>query len=159
MKKQKYLVAVVFTIILATGFWYFTRPCLYIKSGTQLFDAVAVRTGSKFSVHFVHSVQKTPIDEYLTVDDECHGFILNATRYKSFGVGLPFSEAQGTFRQEDDYFIYENLNRPFPSLSLRTGLGTKLTVRVGEKEYRLFELLPVGRKVDLYIDAYYKCLF
>lgn len=159
MKTQKQLISIFFLIILAVGFWYLTRPCLFIKSGPQLFDAVAVRAGSELSVHFVHSVQKTPVDEYLTVDAECRGLVLNSTRYQSFGVGLPFAEAQGSFRQESGSFIYENLNRKLPSLSLRTGLGTKLTVRTGGKEYRLFELLPVGKRVDIYIDSYYKCLF
>lgn len=159
MKKQKWLISIFFIIILGAAAWYITRPCLFIKSGTQLFDAIAIKAGSELSVHFVHSVQKTPIDEYLTVDDECRGFVLNSTRYQSFGVGLPFAEAQGTFRQENGYFIYENLNRKLPSLSLRTGLGTKLTVRAGGKEYRLFELLPVGKRVDIYIDSYYKCLY
>lgn len=159
MKNNKLLVSICFTILISFCFWYFARPCLFIRSGTQLFAALPVKAGSQFSIHFVHSVQRTPIDEFLVVDDECRGFILNSTRYQSFGVGLPFAETQGTFKQEDGYFIYENLNRKFPSLCLRTGLGTKLTIMVGNMEYRLFEQLPVGKKVDVFIDSYYKRFF
>ena len=53
--------------------------------------------GQALSISFIHSVQKTPVEEYLTVNDSMSELVLNSTRYHSFGVGLPLWKAMGNF--------------------------------------------------------------
>ncbi len=108
-------------------------------------------------VGFIHSVQKTPVEEYLVVEDD--GLMLKKTRYRSLGVGLPFLETEGVFKSEEGWFVFENMNRKFSSLSLRPGVGTRLTVTFSGQEYRLYELVPVGEKVDISLGRYYERLF
>ena len=91
--------------------------------------------GQALSISFIHSVQKTPVEEYLTVDDSLSELVLNSTRYHSFGVGLPFMESDGEFYQDGDDFVMDHMNRHFDSLSLRTGLGTKLTLELDNQSY------------------------
>ena len=100
------------------------------------------------TINFIHSVQKTPVIEELEFDGE--KFILLRTKYKSHGVGLPFMESDGTFREEDGFFIMDDMNRPIPNLSLRTGVGTKLTITLAGQEIKLYEKFPAGTKIDIY---------
>ena len=110
-----------------------SRPYLFVKAGGNRVAMIQAEPGTSFAIRFIHSVQKTPVEEYLAVDADGHGFVLHSTKYQSFGVGLPFLEGEGDFRQEGDYYIMDNMERHFPSLTLRTGVGTKLTLFLGEQ--------------------------
>ena len=99
------------------------------------------------TIKFIHSVQKTPVVEELKFDGE--NFLLLRTIYQSHGVGLPFLESDGTFREEDGKFILENMNRKFKRIELRTGLGTKLCLTLGEKNFELYKKFKVGTKIIL----------
>ena len=94
---------------------------------------------------------KTPVEEYLTVDDSLSELVLNSTRYHSFGVGLPFMESDGEFYQDGDDFVMDHMNRHFDSLSLRTGLGTKLTLELDNQSYPVYENHEPGYRVDIFI--------
>ncbi len=107
--------------------------------------------GQALSISFIHSVQKTPVEEYLTVDDSLSELVLNSTRYHSFGVGLPFMESDGEFYQDGDDFVMDHMNRHFDSLSLRTGLGTKLTLEFDNQSYPVYENHEPGYRVDIFI--------
>ncbi len=97
-------------------------------------------------IEFIHSVQKTPVIEELEFDGE--NFVLLRTKYKSQGVGLPFMESDGVFREEDGYFVMDNMNRPLKNLSLRTGKGTKLTINLAGRQIKLYEKFPPGTKIN-----------
>lgn len=97
------------------------------------------------TIKFIHSVQKTPVIEELEFDGE--DFILRRTIYKSHGVGLPFSESDGDFREENGNFIMDNMNRRIKNLELRTGVGTELCIILGDKEIKLYEMFKPGTKI------------
>ena len=109
------------------------------------------------TISFIHSVQKTPVIEELEFDGE--KFILLRTKYKSHGVGLPFMESDGTFREEDGFFIMDDMNRIIQNLSLRTGVGTNLTVTLAGQEIKLYEKFPAGTKIDIYKSSTPKKFF
>ena len=75
-----------------------------------------------------------------------------------FGVGLPFLAEEGDFREEGDYYIFNHMDRYFRTLSLRTGVGTKLTLTVDGREYRLYERYAPGTRIDLSIVPFYRAL-
>ena len=80
-------------------------------------------------------------------------FILIRTKYKSHGVGLPFMESDGDFREENGFFIVDNMNREIQNLSLRTGIGTNLTIKIDGREFKLYEKFPPGTKIDFQITS------
>ncbi len=136
--------------------WYLLRPCLFVRGGSQTLAIVPAEKNMEFSIHFIHSVQKTPVLENLHVNEQQDGFVLDSTKYQSFGVGLPFLASEGSFHEEGDYLVLDGMQRSFPSLSLRPGIGTELTLWIQGKEYRLYELVPIGSRVDLDLAPYYK---
>lgn len=50
------------------------------------------------------------------------------------------------------------MDRYFRTLSLRTGVGTKLTLTVDGREYRLYERYAPGTRIDLSIVPFYRAL-
>lgn len=136
----------------------FLTPCFVVRAQGERVVMVEAKAGLPFTIHFIHSVQKTPVLENLEINDEKDGFNLLSTKYQSFGVGLPFLAEEGDFREEGDYYIFDHMDRHFRTLSLRTGVGTKLTLTVDGREYRLYERYAPGTRIDLSIVPFYRAL-
>ena len=135
---------------------YMTRPVLLIEGDGKVLFTVTAEAGMQFSTRFIHSVQKTPVEEYFIVNDDCSGFVLKSTRYQSFGVGLPFLESDGTFRREGDSFIMDDLNRPIKTLALRPGVGTELSITIDGQTLPIYEIIRLGSLVSVSIVPRYK---
>ena len=116
----------------------------------KIVSTVPARAGMPLTIRFIHSVQKTPVEEDLEFDGEA--WIVHRTRYKSQGVGLPFMESDGEFRREGDWFVMDGMARRIENLSLRTGVGTQLTLELDGNEIRLYEMFEPGTRVDLVIE-------
>lgn len=144
---------VLFFIILI---WYASRPILLLEGDGKIIFSMETKAGEEFSTHFIHSVQKTPVEEFFIVNDECNGIILRSTRYHSFGVGLPFLASDGDFRREGDYFIMDNLNRRIKTLDLRTGVNSELSIIIDNETIKLYEIMPLGTLFRVSIIPRYK---
>ena len=131
-----------------------SAPALFLQAdGKKIVLARQIRDEVPFTIHFIHSVQKTPVEEFLTAHADGH-FHLAGTRYQSHGVGLPFLSEEGSFRQEGDYFVLD-MERDYKELSLRTGVGTELTITAGERTIPVYEMYPVGTRIDLVVAPLY----
>ena len=116
----------------------------------KVIKSIAVRAGIPLTIRFIHSVQKTPVEEDLEFDGQA--WIVHRTRYKSQGVGLPFMESDGDFHREGDWFVMDGMERRIEHLSLRTGVGTQLTLTLDGEEIKLFEQFEPGTRIDLIVD-------
>ena len=131
-----------------------SAPALFLQAdGQKIVLARQIRDEVPFTIHFIHSVQKTPVEEFLTAHADGH-FHLAGTRYQSHGVGLPFLPEEGAFRQEGDCFVLD-MERDYKELSLRTGVGTELTITAGERTIPVYEMYPVGTRIDLVVAPLY----
>ena len=135
-----------------------TLPCLVLRADGDRLYIGEVAVGFPISLRFIHSVQKTPVEEFLAVEDGCRGFVLNATKYQSFGVGLPFDIKEGDFHQEGDYYWLRGQNREYDRLDLRTGVGTELTLKVGGRSFPLYEQYKPGTLVTVELMPLWKGL-
>ncbi len=149
MTMKKIFIAIILVLII----FKLTEEKIYIaaeiEGSAETVTSVAAKKGTPLVISFIHSVQKTPVIEELEFDGD--KFILLRTKYKSQGVGLPFMESDGVFREEGDWFIMDDMNRPIKNLQLRTGVGTNLTVTLNGQEFKLYEKFPAGTKII--IDA------
>lgn len=137
-------------------------PCLTLSAGGRRLAIYEAGPGLHLTVDFIHSVQKTPVREILAVERGGKSLELLETRYRSFGVGLPFLAEEGDFLQEGDEFVLRGMQRHFPALSLRTGLGTRLVLTAAgpgvHRVWRLFEAYEPGTRIDLAFEPLYKIL-
>lgn len=156
MKKRKIFTALAAGCLLI--FVQLLQPVFLVRGGGHTLLALPLERPQPFSIWFMHSVQKTPVLENLVADGQQRELRLCSTRYQSFGVGLPFMESEGEFHEEGDYFVFDHMDRHFPALSLRTGVGTQLTLRAAGRTLRFYEMFPPGERIDLSIAPAYEAL-
>ena len=150
---RAYLIALCAAVALV-AFDILSAPALFLQAdGTKHILARQIRDEVPVTIHFIHSVQKTPVEEFLSAHADGH-FHLTRTRYQSHGVGLPFLPGEGAFRQEGDYFVLD-MDRDYPALSLRTGVGTELTITAGDQTIPVYEMYPIGTRIDLVVAPLY----
>ena len=150
---RAYAIALAAAVFLV-AFDILSAPALFLRAGDDMIVLVRqIRDEVPVTIHFIHSVQKTPVEEFLTAHTDGH-FHLAGTRYQSHGVGLPFLPEEGTFRQEGEYFILD-MDRDYSELSLRTGVGTELTIEAGGARIPVYEMYPVGTRIDLVVAPLY----
>lgn len=147
---KKFVIAIILVLLI----FKLTEEKIYIAAeidGSQeIIASVDAKKGTTLVISFIHSVQKTPVIEELEFDGD--KFILLRTKYKSQGVGLPFMESDGIFREEGDWFVMDDMNRPIKNLQLRTGVGTELTVTLDGQEFKLYEKFPAGTKINFEVN-------
>lgn len=122
-----------------------SSPKIFIGTESETIAIVDARENFPLTIEFIHSVQKTPVIEEL--EFQAGEFILRRTKYKSQGVGLPFDAADGNFRREGEWFIFDDMNRHFKNLELRTGKGTQLKITLDGKTFELYKKFPIGTKI------------
>ena len=150
---RAYLIALAAAVLLV-AFDILSAPALFLQAdGQKTLLVRQIRDAAPFTIHFIHSVQKTPVEEFLTAHADGH-FHLAGTRYQSHGVGLPFLPEEGNFRREGDYFVLD-MERDYQELSLRTGVGTELPIAAGEQIIPAYEMYPVGTRIDLVVAPLY----
>lgn len=132
------------------------QPVFLIRGGGRTLAALPLCQEQPFSIWFMHSVQKTPVLENLVADGQKKELRLCSTRYQSFGVGLPFWLSEGEFHEEGDFFVFDHMDRHFRTISLRTGVGTQLTLTTSAGTLRLYEMFPPGTKIDLLVAPGYE---
>ena len=150
---RAYLIALAAAVLLV-AFDILSAPALFLQvDGQKTILVRQIRDEVPLTIHFIHSVQKTPVEEFLTAHADGH-FHLTGTRYQSHGVGLPFLPEEGNFRREGDYFVLD-MDRDYNELSLRTGVGTQLTIEADGVRIPVYEMYPVGTRVDLVVAPLY----
>jgi hypothetical protein len=126
--------------------------------------------GREFDYQYLHSVQKTPVQEHFIALPN-NQLLLTSTTYESFGVGLPFLPEEGKLHHVNGKYLLSDLKRKFDIInigfmdlaqqelsyhgqeySFRDYFlsGTKLVVEV--KDYTVPELLR-GHIRRVYIDG------
>ena len=121
------------------------EPKIFIGTENKAVAIVNAEENLPLTINFMHSVQKTPVIEELEYKNG--EFVLLRTKYKSQGVGLPFDAGDGKFYRDGDWFIFDDMNRRFKNLELRTGKGTQLTIILDGRKYELYKKFPLGTKI------------
>lgn len=139
---RKIFLALIASMILILATY---EPKIFIGTENKAVAVANAQENLPLTIKFTHSVQKTPVIEEL--EYQKGEFILLRTKYKSQGVGLPFDAGDGKFYRDGDWFIFNDMDRRFKNLELRTGKGTQLTVTLDGKTCELYKKFPLGTKI------------
>lgn len=90
----------------------------------------------KFTLSYIHSVQKTPVYEFFEIDEQ-NRLILVETSFSSLGVGLPYTEENGSFESRNGKFQLTGLSREFTTIPLRVSPIPKHSITVGNDTFSL----------------------
>lgn len=109
------------------------------KTGRILFYTY-VFPGDIFSVKYVHSVNKSPIEDVFEIERN-YGIKLTKTIFYSFGAGVPCEPEPGqVFIQKEDRLEIINMNRHIDNYLLKVGTVADHTLCINGREYRLDQL-------------------
>lgn len=89
-----------------------------------------------FEVEWIHSVEKEAwIETYLV---EGNKLILTTTAFKTYGAGVP---SDGVIEDRGDGLVHMKINREMVEVTLVVSDSVRTTLRFGNKEIFLYELV------------------
>lgn len=140
------LLGSVFALALLLSSFFPTSRVLVIQAIGHSTHTFEVAVGDMVTSYFVHSVERTPTFEYLSID--ASGLRLVGTRMKSYNAGMPTENRPG-FRVEDGWFFVP-LDTELNSLNLIVSPEAAQAIMLGDERVELAQY-PSGTKVDIYL--------
>ncbi len=99
-----------------------------------------VEEGSMFSITFIHSVNKSPIEEIYQIKDD--GIYLEECIYSAFGAGVAteVEEGQTLTYTDDGKMIISGFDRKIDNLSYIVGTVSDHVLKINNEEISLRDL-------------------
>lgn len=118
MTRLRWSIVLAFVITLLLALVIIRIPVLTLseQQGDRVLIIPLVH-GREFDYRYIHSVQKTPVQEHFTAAPD-NQLLLTSTTYQSFGVGLPFVPGEGKIHHIDGKYILTDLNRKFDIINI-----------------------------------------
>ena len=117
--KVKLYLYLFISFAVATFLWYATAIVVSLNpEGEREPIAFTSKVGDVWNIRFTHSVEKTPWEEFFTVNG-VNDLTMTHTRFESLGWGYPYSPSDGLFRRTDDNRFERIMNRPYKQVDLR----------------------------------------
>jgi hypothetical protein len=120
-------------ILLVAG--SFPVPALQVaaaRSGQVVF-ATPVKEGDRFSYRFIHSVERSPVEEFFEVNGS-YRLWLYATTFRSMNTGSPQPTAEGErLERTTEGFRLSNMRRVFPAIDMWVHEDYQNTLTMGPR--------------------------
>lgn len=142
------LLGSVFAVALLVSSFFPTARVLVVQVVGHTTHTWEVTLGDTVTNFYMHSVERTPIYEYLSVDSA--GLRLVGTRMKSYNAGMPTDNPPG-FRVEDGWF-HMPLDASLSSLRLIVSPEASQAILFGDARVELAQY-PPGTRVDIYLTT------
>lgn len=138
---------------LAAWVLFYPLPVLQVKNNTNQALLIPLLQGKDFSLEYIHSVQKSPVQEHFTVvaENQMH---LTSTTYQSLGVGLPFLPSEGQLVNNQGKFELTGLNRVFREIRLAVMPVTYQSLVYNNRSYILSNYFLSGSLVNISVQSY-----
>jgi len=143
---QKSLLLLMFCLICILSAGCLQTDRLLLESQGLPERSIEIGNARIFSLHYTHSVEKTPVIEIFQILDDGR-FMLVSTKYKSYGVGLPSLPEEGKLTVADGWFVLENIQREYRDIRLRVGYEAAVELEVNNKKNPIFQWYPNGSLV------------
>lgn len=151
IKQSKFIVIFCIVIIVCAWMIYPSQKVIIIsdlKNQSHLAYA-KVEDGQEFSLSFVHSVNKRPVDEYFVVEN--NDLVVMKTVYDSFGAGMPEGTVAGMEPHLNNEGLLEisSIDYRLPEINLFVGTVAKHTLSINNRKIALADLAEPGKPVQL----------
>lgn len=163
VKKLRYPLVIIILGAILLLYWYANGLVLTIvplNIEAKEANTIVRKTfiGEEWKLIYTHSVQKTPVEEIFVVKNEKE-FLLEKTRYQSYGVGLPFLASDGDLTILPEGIFELSLVRVFPVVKIWTGLEAKVRVAFSDQEIAVYEIYPPDTLLEIRISKRYSSWF
>jgi len=145
-------IAVITAVIIFVSLFFLpvSRKFIIIEEKTgKLLYYTDVSPGDVFSVKYIHSVNKSPIEDVFEIQQD-FGIKLTKTVFHSFGAGVPceLEPGQILIRTEDSIEI-RNINKEIYKFLLKVGTVADHTLCIQGREIRLDSLTAPKQTIRL----------
>ena len=152
------VVAVILALVAISGRFLFADPvqCVVMTDAEtdEVYFQQPLEADGVFSVSYIHSVNKSNVEEYYRLEDD--ELYLFRARYRAFGAGVATELEEGqTLSYEDGYMIIENIHYQIPDLVYRVGTVSDPLIHIGEQTWHMKELAPELTSVRFTIQNKY----
>jgi hypothetical protein len=122
-------------------------PALRLSVDDERLGHLPLAEGEQFTLSYVHSIDRLPIEENLRVRDG--ELVVDSTRLRQFGAGMGHIPGEGTGRADGEWWVIEDMNRPIgPEVAIRVGAAAvDHRLRTPDAEVRLSPCLTSRRVV------------
>ena len=111
---MKKLLGVALTALIAAPLLFQSLALVVVDESGRPVYVRAVKAGERYTIRFIHSVERRPVDEIYEIAPDCS--ILRETVYDMFGAGLPAEPEPGkTFSVENGKFHIRGFDLRIPS--------------------------------------------
>jgi len=134
-------------ILIFMSLFIFQKNTLIIKdlSKDSIIFLNKISPGDEFTMRWMHSVELQPWEEIFRIDQN-HNIVLDRTRFKSFGAGVPDSAGNKT-EIKNGYVIFSGIDRKMPDLKYGVSDFAKHTFLFKNKELKLYEIVENGNGI------------
>lgn len=152
MKKIKFL-AVFFIFSAALCLTFFQTKVLILQdlSNNNIVFAEKIKPDDEFTMRWMHSVELQPWEEIFRISNG-YDIVLDRTRFKSFGAGVP-DQAGNKTEIKDGYVIFSGINQKMPDLRYGISDFAKHTFYFKNKNLKLYEVVKNGEGIKIYTDS------
>ena len=152
------VVAVILALVAISGRFLFADPvqCVVMTNAEtdEVYFQQPLEADGVFSVSYIHSVNKSNVEEYYRLEDD--ELYLFRARYRAFGAGVATELEEGqTLSYEDGYMIIENIHYQIPNLVYRVGTVSDPLIHIGEQTWHMKDLAPELTSVRFTIQDKY----
>ena len=152
------VVAVILALVVISGKQLFTDPvqCVVMTDAEtdEVYFQQPLEADGVFSVSYIHSVNKSNVEEYYRLEDD--EICLFRARYRAFGAGVATELEEGqTLSYEDGYMIIENIHYQIPDLVYRVGTVSDPLIHIGTQSWHMKDLAPPLTSVRFTIQDKY----
>ena len=152
------VVAVILALVIISSKPLFTDPvqCVVMTNAEtdEVYFQQPLEADGVFSVSYIHSVNKSNVEEYYRLEDD--ELYLFRARYRAFGAGVATELEEGqTLSYEDGYMIIENIHYQIPDLVYRVGTVSDPLIHIGTQTWHMKDLAPPLTSVRFTIQDKY----
>jgi len=150
MKKTIFILSILLIIALLTI--HINVLVLYHYQAKKPLMVYKIEPDDEFIVKWIHSVELTPWEEIFKISNN-YEIILDRTRFQQFGAGVPDSAGTKT-EIKDGYITFSGIDKKIDMIPYGISSFAKHTFIFKNKEYKLYEIVKDGDRINFYTDKY-----
>ncbi len=153
MKSNRIILISIFILsLLVIGLFNIDYHILILRdiNTDELIYLQRVKPGDEFTMKWMHSVELQPWEEIFRIDKK-YNIVLDRTRFKSFGAGVPDYAGNETLI-EDGYVIFKGINTNMENLTYGISGFAKHTFYFKNDKLELYKLVNDADGINISVS-------
>ncbi|MGV8146965.1 MAG: DUF1850 domain-containing protein [Alkaliphilus sp.] len=151
MGKNTTFYIIIIILFLSSYFIKIDTLMLVNVNSQEVIRVYQVTPKDSFNMQWIHSVELEPWIEYFSVDDELN-VVLNATKFKAFGAGVPHSAGKKT-TIENGFIMFSDINKTMPYIIYVISNASRHTFSFNDSTLELYQYVEPDAPVKIFAKS------